>query len=65
MAEIRLDREEADGGLPDICMCCGEEATVTKTKKMSWCPPWVGVLFLAGLLPYIIVMLIMTKRARL
>ena len=48
MAEIRLQLDEADGGLPDICMRCGSEATVTKTKTMSWCPQWVGVLILAG-----------------
>lgn len=65
MAEIRLDLEEADGGLPDICMCCGEEATVTKTKKMSWCPPWVGFLILVAWPVWLVVMLIMTKRATL
>src|SRR5207247_1179889 len=63
MAEIRLDLGEADGYLPDICMCCGGAATVTKTRKMSWCPPWVGVLILAGLIPYAIVAMILTKRA--
>src|SRR5438132_831128 len=63
MAEIRLDLEDADGYLPGVCMCCGEEATVTKTRKMSWCPPWVGVLILAGLIPYAIVAIILTKRA--
>ena len=64
MAEIRLRLREADGRLPMVCMCCGEPATVTKTKKMSWCPPWVGVLIVAGLLPYAIVASILTKRAR-
>ena len=65
MADIRLDLEEADGDLPPVCLCCGEPATVTKTKRMSWCPPWVGVLILGGLLPYLIVVLILTKRATL
>jgi len=65
MAEIRLDLEEADGDLPPVCMCCGEPATVTKSKSLSWCPPWVGVLILAGLLPYLVVTLILTKRATL
>jgi hypothetical protein len=43
-------------------MCCGAPASTTKVKKMQWCPPWVGVLILAGLLPYVIVAVIMTKR---
>jgi hypothetical protein len=63
MAQVRLTLREAEGRLPAVCMVCGEEATVTKTKKMSWCPPWVGVLILAGLLPYAIVASILTKRA--
>src|SRR5258708_14518335 len=62
MPQIRLDREDADGRLPMVCMRCGEPATVTRTRNMSWCPPWVGVLFLAGLIPYVIVAIIMTKR---
>jgi hypothetical protein len=64
MAEIRLDLDEADGRLPDVCMCCGDASTTLKTKSMSWCPPWVGVLIVAGALPYVIVAMIMTKRAR-
>src|SRR5437016_3362932 len=63
MADIRLYLEEADGGLPAICMCCGGDATVTKVRKMSWCPPWVNALIFAGWLPYLIVAMILTKRA--
>lgn len=64
MPQIRLHVRQADGDLPSVCMCCGQPATVTKTKKMQWCPPWVGILILAGLLPYAIVAMILTKRAR-
>lgn len=64
MPEIRLHLREADGDLPDVCMLCAEPATAVRTKNMQWCPPWVGVLLLAGLLPYVIVALILTKRAR-
>ncbi len=65
MAEIRLDLREADGGLPDVCMCCGEEATTTKTKNMSWYPPWINYLWIAGgPLLVITLSLIMTKRAK-
>src|SRR6516162_3224465 len=63
MPEIRMRLREADGYLPAVCMCCGATASTTKVKKMQWCPPWVGVLILAGLLPYVIVAVILTKRA--
>ncbi len=63
MPEIRLSLQEADGGLPGSCMCCGEDATVALTRKMSWCPSWVAVFLLFGLLPYIVLALVMTKRA--
>ena len=64
MAEVRVDLHDADGRLPDVCACCGEVSEVTKSKNMTWCPPWVGVLVLAGLLPYIVIASIMTKRAK-
>jgi hypothetical protein len=63
MAQVRLSVQEADGYLPAVCMCCGKPATKTVTKRMQWCPPWVGVLILAGLLPYAIVASILTRRA--
>jgi hypothetical protein len=63
MADVRMNLEEADGGLPAICMRCGEEATVTKTKKMSWCPQWVGFLILVAWPIWLVVTLILTKRA--
>jgi uncharacterized membrane protein YdcZ (DUF606 family) len=42
MAQIRLDVRQADGYLPPVCMCCGQPATTTATRKMKWCPPWAG-----------------------
>ena len=39
--------DAADGNLPDDLHVLRRRArTATKTKKMSWCPPWVGVLIL-------------------
>jgi hypothetical protein len=63
MAQIRLSKDEADGHLPAVCMRCGQEATTTTSKRMQWCPPWVGALILFGLLPYLIVAVILTRRA--
>ena len=62
MADVRLRLREVDGYLPQVCMCCGEPASDTKTRTMSWCPPWVGILILAGLLPWAIVVAILTRR---
>jgi hypothetical protein len=64
MAQIRLRRYEAEGGLPRACMRCGAPATLFKTKNFSWYPSWVYVLLLGGLLSFIIVAVIMQKRMR-
>jgi hypothetical protein len=50
--------------LPPVCMACGAPATVRMSKQFSWQPTWVPVLILAGLLPYLIVSLVLTKRQR-
>jgi hypothetical protein len=66
MAEVKLrsdlGREITD--LPPVCMACGAPATVRKSKTFSWQPPWVGILILLGLWPYVIVSMLMTKRQR-
>jgi hypothetical protein len=65
MARVRLGRFEAEeGDLPGLCMRCGAPATLVRKRTFSWMPPWVGVLILAGLLPYVIVASVMTKRMR-
>jgi hypothetical protein len=68
MAHIRLHLQQADGGLPMVCMRCGEPATVLKSKNMSWYPRWIVVLILLGapgLIIMLILALVMRKRARL
>ncbi len=48
MAQIWLHLDQADGYLPAVCMCCGEPATVTQTKRVKWHPPWApGIMALA------------------
>jgi hypothetical protein len=59
---LRSDGGRTISDLPPVCMACGAPATVRKSKTFSWCPPWVGVLILVGLLPYVVVSLVMTKR---
>jgi len=66
MATVRLGRYEIERGrMPKVCMACGAPATVRKSKKFAWHPPWVYALLLAGLLPALIVAAILTKRMTL
>ncbi len=64
MAKVFLRAGPGQGviDLPAICIKCGAPATVRKNKQFSWQPPWVPVLIIGGLLPYIIVSMILTKR---
>ncbi len=63
MAEIRLRRYEVEEDLlPSSCMCCGEDASVHKTKTFAWHPQWVLVLILVGVLFYVVAALILTRR---
>ena len=65
MATLRLPLEEAeDGRWPPVCMVCGERATDYPSKTMSWHPPWVMILIVAGLLPFLIAALVTQKRAQ-
>jgi hypothetical protein len=65
MATVRLrGHVSEEGDLPDVCMKCGAPAAVYKNKTFSWLPGWVYVLLLAGVLVFVIVALILTKRRR-
>jgi hypothetical protein len=66
MASVDLwfeGRNNAVYDLPLVCMKCGAEATVVRKRQFSWYPPWIWVLFLLSVWPFIIVALILTKRA--
>lgn len=65
MPSVWLDRDEAaTGDLPNVCMRCGDDATTTRKQTFSWYPPWVNILILAGLLPWALVAMILTKKMR-
>src|SRR5262245_2698918 len=65
MATVYLESYDSDvTDLPDLCMKCGAPSSVRKKRTFSWYPPWVGVLLLAGLVPFVIVAVILTKRCR-
>jgi hypothetical protein len=63
MAEIRLSLREAKGDLPKVCLVCGRDGELVKKKTFAWQPPWVWVTLLLGVLPFAIIVLILTKRA--
>jgi hypothetical protein len=65
MARVTLDPDRRDYELPSVCMYCGAPATRRKSKTFSWHPPWIYILLLVGLLPFMLVALIMTQRLRL
>ncbi len=65
MAKVRLwidPRETAVYDLPRVCMKCGAPSTTIRKKQFSWYPPWVSVLILLGVWPFLIASLILTKR---
>ncbi len=66
MATLLMGRRPAeDEDVPDLCMQCGAPAAVYRERTFSWYPSWVYLLLLAGLLPFIIVALVLTKKKRL
>jgi hypothetical protein len=65
MASIELTRREAeDGDLPNVCMRCGEPATVRKRRLFVSHPLWIYVLLPFWFVPYAIVAAILTQRVR-
>lgn len=71
MAQVRLDRDEASGSLPRVCMRCGADAVTVRQKNFSWHPQWISTLIIVGLLCFtplllagVILALVMTKRMR-
>lgn len=63
MAKVRLRRYEIEEyDLPPVRAKCGARAVARPEKTFSWHPGWVTVLILVGLMPYVLVALILTKR---
>ncbi len=62
MASIRITRYEVQNNLlPSVCVVTGEPTTDVKRHTFRWTPPWVGILILGGVLPYVIVAMILRK----
>ncbi|MFL5331344.1 MAG: hypothetical protein ACJ8C4_20850 [Gemmataceae bacterium] len=66
MSVVKLRRNEPiSENLPPFCMCCGAAAENRVVRTFSWSPSWVVFLIFVGFLPFLIVAMILTKRARL
>jgi hypothetical protein len=49
---------------PSLCVKCGvPHGLLPRTQRFQWFPPWTYALLLAGVLPFAIVQMVMTKRA--
>ncbi|MFL5340643.1 MAG: hypothetical protein ACJ8F7_10875 [Gemmataceae bacterium] len=65
MADIELRNSDTDADrLPEVCMACGGPSITHIRKTFSWYPPWVGITILAGVLPFAIIAMVLTKRMR-
>jgi hypothetical protein len=65
MAWVELSRYEAEtGDLPEVCMRCGEPATVQNRYRFTWHPGWVYALIPLGYLVYAIVAAALTQNVR-
>ena len=59
---IRLTKDELRDPLPPVCMITGEDTEETVLQKFRYTPGWVHVTILAGLLIYVIVAIVATKK---
>jgi hypothetical protein len=65
MANVRLNlRDCQDGGLPPVCMQCGERATTLSDQEFLWFPKWPIPLLILGIIPAIIAMIVLTRRRK-
>ncbi len=66
MAKAHFGRREVEKfDLPPLCMKCGQPTDHRVSKRFAWHPGWVMILIFVGLLVYVIVAIILTKRMRL
>jgi len=65
MPTLRLSLRDIHEPLPDVCLVCGQDATIAKDKTFAWHPPWVWVTLLLGLVPFAIIALVLTKRVKI
>jgi hypothetical protein len=66
MAIVRIrNRRRDEQAIPDLCIRCGQPTTYRKTREFVWYPHWIAVLLRVGVLPWLIVALLRTKKRTL
>src|SRR5262249_34921147 len=49
LIDVRLDRWEVEeNDLPKVCMRCGVPEFIIRSRKFSWHPEWIGIMFVFG-----------------
>lgn len=51
--------------LPKRCVKCGRQATVLLERTFSWHEPWIYLLLLSGVVPYLILVLVLRKQIQI
>jgi hypothetical protein len=63
VAKVKISARECRRGmLPQVCAKCGDPTSETVRRKFQWFPPIAYIAILAGLLPFAIIALVLTKR---
>ena len=63
MARVRLGKYEIEQHrLPQVCMRCGAASTYRKVKHFNWFPWWILLLSPFGVLPFLILLAVLTRR---
>jgi hypothetical protein len=60
MAQLLIDFDELEEGLPAVCMRCGRPATVFKEKRFTWFPQWIGLTL--GVPPLFLLLLLLLRQ---
>jgi hypothetical protein len=66
MAQVKLHLYdcEQEGGLPDVCMVCGETTEVSVPRTFYYVPGWTYWILIVGLLPAAILQIVLRKSMR-
>lgn len=65
MAKVRLSYDQCrHDDLPELCARCGKPSELKLKRVFKWHPSWVIILILFGLLPFLLVALLTTKRMK-
>jgi hypothetical protein len=62
---VTLTRDDVENDrLPRLCVHCGRPATDVSNTTFEWCPDWVGLTYLLGIFPGVILQGILGKKMR-